>query len=303
MCPRTRLRCAKPSDGTVRYWPSQTHSILCCDATADTHPTCLLSLDLTVQLCGDFGKYWSVTSTNCIYAGWYKSSSSVDCTLLPFVPDDSTDQHQYKAGTRSFLCVYTVGETSARVSATTETPAPASAVARLSALRAMPSFIRIPILILIFWQNYMQNTYTWFHFISFHFISFHCDFFRLHHVLIPYPLIPPTPFTLSSFLVPSLCSYLNPLTSYPSGSLNWPVSNYHPFPCSACQSTWNSPYWNSYHQLSIHVKTFPYKYLTPPRLTTFFPLAQTTGCPAHLPFSFHFISFSFHFVSFQPSGL
>ena len=30
----------------------------------------------------DFRKYWSVTSTYCIYAGWYNiSSTSVDCTL------------------------------------------------------------------------------------------------------------------------------------------------------------------------------------------------------------------------------
>ena len=116
---------------------------------------------------------------------------------------------------------------------------------------------------------------------------------------------PPRPYSLpsnpshsfhSSFLVTSPCSYFVSFHVLSFRLLNWPVSDYHPFPCSACQSTWKlvPPPLNPR-------ETFPYKYLTPPRLTTFFPLAQTTGCPAHLPYfiSFRFISVQFSSVQFS----
>ena len=58
-----------------KVWPPQTqhHS---------RHPPYVSAFSrFNSSVVWDFRKYWFVASTNCIYAGWYNSSSCVDCTL------------------------------------------------------------------------------------------------------------------------------------------------------------------------------------------------------------------------------
>ena len=94
---------------------------------------------------------------------------------------------------------------------------------------------------------------------------------RPHHVLILTLLPLSTPFTPSSSLVTSPCSSLNPLLSYPSGSLTDPSLTTTPSPVRHAIYVELSPLKLVPPALRrpIYVKR-SHQLLSPPRLTTFF---------------------------------